>query len=150
MRTTEVRGLMDRQGFYPRHVGLTFPVGWRGHIADQPCVLNHDLYYRDAAGSLHFAPAGTETDGASIPRVFWRAVGHPFRSVCLPAAVIHDMYCVQANRLKEQGHDVAARAMRRMADDLFREGCRWLGAGRCLSTAYWIGVRCGAMAGGTF
>jgi hypothetical protein len=37
-----------------------------------------------------YIPAGFTTDGASIPRFFWRIVGHPFQSSCILAAVVHD------------------------------------------------------------
>jgi hypothetical protein len=36
------------------------------------------------------AKAGFKTDGASIPRLFWRVVGHPWGHF-LPAAVFHDL-----------------------------------------------------------
>lgn len=141
-------GIQPQQGFYPHRVVLAFPVGWSGKPTDAPCVLQHDLHYVDARGHRHTAPRGTPTDGASIPRLFWRLAGHPFRSVVLPAAVLHDHYCVAAHRLKASGQEVAARTLRRMADSLFAEGCRWLGAGRVMSAAYYAGVRCGAAASG--
>ncbi|WP_263377302.1 DUF1353 domain-containing protein [Granulicella paludicola] len=39
------------------------------------------------------AQAGFTTDGASIPRALWTAVGSPFTGKYLPAAVIHDVGC---------------------------------------------------------
>lgn len=33
---------------------------------------------------------GFETDGASIPRLAWRIIGHPFSMPLLPCALIHD------------------------------------------------------------
>lgn len=33
---------------------------------------------------------GFRFDGASIPRFFWRVIGHPFTGLTLPAALIHD------------------------------------------------------------
>ena len=140
--------VLPQQGFYPRRVVLAFPVGWAGRATDAPCVLQHDLHYVDASGHRHTAPRGTRTDGASIPRVFWRLAGHPFRGVVLPAAVLHDHYCVTAHELKKAGQLIAARALRWEADALFREGCRWLGAGRVMAAAYYAGVRCGAAASG--
>ena len=33
---------------------------------------------------------GMETDGASIPRICWRVIGHPFMLPILPCALVHD------------------------------------------------------------
>jgi hypothetical protein len=44
------------------------------------------------------APAGFETDGASIPRVFWSIIGGPFDGPYRDAAVVHDRYCVTMSR----------------------------------------------------
>jgi|694.fasta_scaffold12236_15 hypothetical protein len=43
------------------------------------------------------APKGSETDGASIPRIFW-TFGHPFEPPYRAAAVLHDYEC----RIKEK------------------------------------------------
>lgn len=45
-------------------------------------------------GKKHFIGAGFVCDGASIPRAFWRIVGHPLEGKVLPAAIIHD-FCYQ-------------------------------------------------------
>ena len=40
--------------------------------------------------------AGVYTDGASIPRLFWVIVGHPFEPDVIAAAFVHDMvYCAE-------------------------------------------------------
>jgi hypothetical protein len=39
------------------------------------------------------APAGMKTDGASIPRFFWRLIGDPMNPQFIRAAVIHDAAC---------------------------------------------------------
>lgn len=38
-------------------------------------------------------PVGWITDGASIPRAFWRLVGHPFEGYFVRPAGIHDVRC---------------------------------------------------------
>lgn len=38
-------------------------------------------------------PVGWVTDGASIPRLFWRIIGHPFEGMFLRPAGIHDVRC---------------------------------------------------------
>lgn len=40
--------------------------------------------------SSYIAPKGTLTDGASIPRFFWRIIGPPMTGRYRKAAVIHD------------------------------------------------------------
>lgn len=41
-------------------------------------------------GVRYLAPGGMETDGASIPRLFWRLFDPPMYSLMVPAAIIHD------------------------------------------------------------
>jgi hypothetical protein len=50
-------------------------------IEDWKCVLDGIAYY------IH---AGFVTDGASIPALFWLAVGHPFDPNYICAALLHD------------------------------------------------------------
>lgn len=38
-------------------------------------------------------PVGYVSDGASIPRLFWRAVGHPFSPLFVRPALVHDIRC---------------------------------------------------------
>lgn len=57
--------------------------------------LTHRFRYASALGLVE-VPAGTETDGASVPRVFW-TVFEPFGEY-FPAAVIHDFLYTPANR----------------------------------------------------
>lgn len=41
-------------------------------------------------GWLFTVPAGTATDGASIPRALWRVCGHPLQAPRVYAALVHD------------------------------------------------------------
>ena len=41
-------------------------------------------------GQLYTIPVGFRSDGASLPRFFWRIIGHPFDMAYLREAVIHD------------------------------------------------------------
>jgi hypothetical protein len=41
-------------------------------------------------GVTYRVPAGMDTDGASIPRVFWRLIDPPMYSRLFPGAIIHD------------------------------------------------------------
>ena len=55
------------------------------------CVSRTFKYYIGYEGSNNviIVPKGFITDGASIPRIFWTIVGHPF-SEFAQAAVLHD------------------------------------------------------------
>jgi len=47
----------------------------------------------DSLGREWRVPAGTHTDGASIPRVLWTVFGGPFEGKWRRAAIVHDYYC---------------------------------------------------------
>src|SRR5687767_15087853 len=65
--------------------------------------LTQPFGYIDSKGQLWQVPAGTETDGASIPRIFW--VTHPpFTGKYRRAAVIHDHYCRIQSRSWQDTH----------------------------------------------
>ncbi len=48
-------------------------------------VLQEDLLFADLR-----VPAGFRSDGASVPRFFWRAVFPPGEAAALQAAILHD------------------------------------------------------------
>lgn len=71
------------------------------------------------------------TDGASIPRLFWRLIGCPLRGRYAPAAVIHDaLYKSQL-------------FSREVADELFREMLLILGINLLKAWAMYKAVRIG-------
>jgi len=43
-----------------------------------------------AGGWALIIQPGFTFDGASIPRFFWRVIGHPFTGLTVPAALVHD------------------------------------------------------------
>lgn len=53
-------------------------------------------------------PAGFKFDGASIPRLFWRFIGHPFTPRFIEASLVHDYLC--KNKMD-----------RKMSDRVFRK-----------------------------
>jgi hypothetical protein len=66
--------------------------------------------YVDAKGQAWDVPAGAETDGASIPGVFW--ISHPpFTGKYRAAAVIHDYFCRTQVRSWQETHNVFYEAM---------------------------------------
>lgn len=60
-------------------------------------VLEEDFVYIDSFGKEWVAPAGTITDGASIPQAFLSATGDRLDGDYLDAAVVHDAYCQTDN-----------------------------------------------------
>jgi hypothetical protein len=68
--------------------------------------LLKDFTYTDSGGSQWTAQKGYQTDGASIPPVFWSIVGGPFEGDYRKAAVIHDWYCHQKNRPWQDVHRI--------------------------------------------
>lgn len=55
------------------------------------------IRYQDPSGKVWKAPAGTVTDGASIPRLFKGFFGGRLNEEYLFAAIVHDAYCAAAN-----------------------------------------------------
>lgn len=92
--------------------------------------LEHDwtLVFR---GEYYHIPAGTPTDGASIPRWLWWLCGTPFDCPRLYAAVVHDW-------LYSGGDSDATRAD---ADDLYRDIQIELGVSRVRAYVEWIALR---------
>lgn len=67
--------------------------------------------YVDAKGRKWLVPAGTSTDGASIPQSLWSFVGSPFTGKYLAAAVVHDHFCRTKYRSWAYTHEVFYEAM---------------------------------------
>lgn len=86
------------------------------------------------------APAGMETDFASVPKLArW------FASVAgdyLPAAIIHDWLYLEAS--KAEYPDIT----RKQADDMFLDNMKYLGVAWYKRNAMWLAVRAGGWAAG--
>ena len=78
---------------YGRFVGTVRTEWLRGPETERRMVLLEDFAYTDPKGRRWLAPAGSKTDGATIPQVVWSVVGGPFDGQYREAAVIHDVYC---------------------------------------------------------
>ena len=77
-------------------------------------------------------PAGFSSDGASVPRFFWRIVFPPGDTRALRAAFLHDFIY----RNHPEGWS------RKAADDLFRKVLIEDGVPRFSADLAWCGVRC--------
>jgi hypothetical protein len=73
--------------------------------------LEKPFGYVDPRGVHWDVPAGTVTDGASIPRVLWMSYP-PFTGQYRAAAVIHDYYCDKKSRSWRDTHEVFYNATR--------------------------------------
>lgn len=59
-------------------------------LGEKDAVLMEDWHIDDVSGFRFTVPAGTRTDGASIPRFLWRICGHPLMAPRVYAALLHD------------------------------------------------------------
>src|SRR5262249_15022875 len=73
--------------------------------------LQSPFGYVDPSGLEWDVPAGYETDGASVPAIFW-SLYPPFTGKYRAAAVIHDYYCYTRSRPWLKTHQVFYFAMR--------------------------------------
>ena len=58
-------------------------------LGEKDSVLQED-WTVEVNGYRFTVPAGTSTDGASIPRFLWRVCGHPLQAPRVYAAMLHD------------------------------------------------------------
>ena len=56
---------------------------------ERECVLM-EWWVVAVNGAWFNVPAGTQTDGASVPRLLWRVCGHPLTPPRVYAALLHD------------------------------------------------------------
>ena len=92
-------------------------------------VLLESLTYMAWNGELIIVPAGTVSDGASTPRILWRALP-PFGPYWRPA-LMHD-------HLYQSGDFVRSKC-----DRLFREAMLDCDVNRFKAWVIWLGVRLG-------
>lgn len=83
-----------------------------------------------ALGTRYVVPAGTLTDGASIPRVLWPIVGHPMGRY-YPAAVVHDYLVRQPSTPRAEADAVFRVLLRRLGVTWWRRAV--------LSAGVWLG-----------
>lgn len=88
-------------------------------LAGDNIRLKELLTFTDPRGNAPwFALPGQDSDGASIPRLFWRLLGHPFYGPFRRAAILHDAY------YRNQYFEIPRSAIDRMLyDALLLDGC---------------------------
>ena len=87
---------------------------------------------------------GGPCDGGSIPRLFWRLIGHPYNPRYLAAYASHDSDCERARIIYETGDLTAGYDYRLATDRRFYDQLRWLGASRPYAAAKYRAVRLNA------
>src|SRR6266571_4473956 len=75
-------------------------------------TLLSELRYTDPQGAIWIAPAGSQVDGASIPRSLWSVMGGPFEGKYRNASVLHDVAYEQRNRPWQDCDQMFYNAMR--------------------------------------
>src|SRR2546428_821027 len=75
-------------------------------------TLLSELRYTDPQGVVWIAAAGSQVDGASIPRSLWSLMGGPFEGKYRNASVLHDVAYDQKNRPHEVCDRMFYHAMR--------------------------------------
>jgi hypothetical protein len=88
------------------------PVDARWEGDGRMMTLLSELRYTDPKGVVWIAPAGSEVDGASIPRALWPFFGGPFEGKYRNASVLHDVAYAQKSRPWQQVDRMFYDAMR--------------------------------------
>ena len=102
---------------------------------DRTWRVESGFRYVHSGGEKHLAPSEFETDGASIPRLLWRVIGHPLHQDHIAAAVIHDVLWKQA---------LIGKVSFRHANWVFLDALRTLGVWGWRRWAMWLAVAANA------
>ena len=97
------------------------------------------IEFQDPNGKIWTAPAGTITDGASIPSIFASFFGGKLNKKHLFAAIVHDAYCGRANA------NGPSYQIERWQDThrMFHKACIANGTKRVKANTMYAGVRLG-------
>jgi hypothetical protein len=90
-----VRGASKQQNKWGHYSGY---VEARWENDGRSMTLLSELRYTDPDGVVWIAPAGSQVDGASIPRSLWSIMGGPFEGRYRNASVLHDVAYDQHNK----------------------------------------------------
>lgn len=103
-------------GIKPPSIGLI-----RGQFSDDVVVemsqsgnqlrLLKPVSFKDSNGRIWTAPAGSISDGASIPRSLWSVLGSPFSGEYRASSIIHDHYVTTRERSWQDTHKMLYEAL---------------------------------------
>jgi Protein of unknown function (DUF1353) len=88
------------------------PIDTRWEADGRTMTLLNELRYTDPKGVVWIAPAGSDVDGASLPRALWSFFGGPFEGKYRNASVLHDVAYDQKTRPWQQVDRMFYDAMR--------------------------------------
>lgn len=94
---------------------LPIPIQAGGH----DFISSGDFIFTDGRGIVWKAPAGTVTDGASIPQACMSIIGPPLKDEYRGAALVHDAFCGRANAKGSSYHKASWEDVHQM----FYEAC---------------------------
>jgi len=109
------------------------------HDTGDQFALAFDFIVRIGPDTALICPAGMRTDGASIPRFFWRLIGGPMTGRYRQAAVVHDGGYTGDLIWRIGGAQIDYD--RKAADKLFLRLMAALGVSRWRRTAMYLAVR---------
>lgn len=101
--------------------------------------LARRLGFVDSGNGRWVAPAGTLTDGASIPPIFVPVLGNPRSKEFANAAALHDAYCGVGNEDLREYQSRNWRAVHRMFYDALRVGGTDEIRAKIMFAAVWLG-----------
>ena len=73
------------------HMHIPVIMKWDPKTKETQCITLREETYTTPFGTF-IVPKGFVSDGASMPRFFWRFIGHPFAMDYLREAVLHDYF----------------------------------------------------------
>ena len=102
-------------------------------------VLKSDFTFIDSTNTRWLAPAGTKTDGASIPQLFLSFIGDRFDPRYRAAAIVHDAFCQEINKSGASFQTRKWRATHKMFYEACVEGGTDKRAAQLMFAAIWLG-----------
>ena len=117
-------------------------------LGETEAVLAEDWHINEVCGFRFTVPAGTTTDGASIPRFLWRLCGHPLMAPRVYAALLHDWLYSDFKLTAPAIHDaryynsaLPSDLTRKEADECYYALLRHFGVHACAATIEYYTLR---------
>jgi len=92
------------QEYFGKFVDLPVSFESNPNGSAKPFKVTRSLRFVDPNGLEWVVPAGSHTDGATIPWLFEIIVGDNYDGPYFPAAVVHDYYCCIQTRMAHDTH----------------------------------------------
>ena len=117
-------------------------------LGETEAVLAEPWHISEVCGFSFIVPAGTTTDGASIPRFLWRLCGHPLQTPRVYAALLHDWLYSDFQLTTAAIHDskyydsaLPTDLTRKEADECYRALLRHFGVPAWAATTEYYALR---------